>query len=175
MLHAIILLAAVADQTAQNRIDLSPLIPVINGLITALAGVLTIATPILAYYLIVWLRNHGIAMSAQAQAALVKQADGVIAHGVAYSQATADVGINNLKVASPSDTVTKAASYVIAQAPDLLAKLGFDPRTEAGQQAIVRMVTARLIPAPTPADTTVDVNLKAAPAAPETTAKENKQ
>lgn len=166
MLYAIITLAAVADQTAQNRIDLSPLIPVVNGLITALAGVLTVATPVLAYYLVVWLRNHGIAMSAQAQNEMVKQADNLIAKGIAYSHATADEGINNLKVASPSNVVTKAASYAIAQAPDLLAKLGFDPRTEDGQAAIVRMVTARLVPASAPADTTVDVNLKAAPETP---------
>lgn len=158
-----VLVAAVGQQVAQNMIDWSPLVPVINGLITAIAGIATVAMPIIAYYFIVWLRNHGIAVSASAQGELVKRADDLIQKGLAYSKATADAGVSGLKVAAPSETVAKAANYAMAQAPDLLAKLGFDPTTAAGQQAIVRMVTARLIPsAPTP-DTQIGLTVTAAP------------
>jgi hypothetical protein len=152
---------------AAQKIDLSPLIPVINGLITAVAGVAAIATPMLAYYAVMWLRNHGIKVSNEAQGELIKQADNLIQKGLSFSTATADGALNNIKVASPNETVTKAASYAIAQAPALLKKLGFDPTTEEGQQAIVRMVTARLIPTPPVPDTQVGLTINAAPPAAE--------
>jgi hypothetical protein len=140
-------------------IDFSPLIPVINGLIVAIASVLTAATPVLVWYLVVWLRNHGIAVSQKAQGLLVERANVVIANGQKYATTAADDGVSKLKVQAPNAEIAKAANYAIVQAPDLLKKLGYDVTTEEGQQAIVRMVTARSVPAiPTP-PATLDVNV----------------
>ena len=140
-------------------IDFSPLIPVINGLIVAIAGVLTAATPVLAYYLVIWLRNHGIAVSQAAQSLLVERANAVIANGQKYATTSADDGVSQLKVAAPNATVAKAANYAIVQAPDLLKKLGYDVTTEEGQQAIVRMVIARSVPAIPAPPAALDLNV----------------
>lgn len=174
MLHAILPVLAVADQVAQNRIDLSPLIPVINGLITAFAGVLVVATPILSYQAVIWLRNHGIKMSAEAQGEIVKRVDDLVVKGQAFAtQGADDLVENKLVVHVPDARTATVANYMIAQAPDLLAKAGADPRTVAGQQSLIRMVVARAIPTPPTPDSTLGVTITAAQPAP--TAKEDKQ
>jgi hypothetical protein len=116
------------------QIDFTPLIPVVNGLITAVAGMLTIATPVLIGYAVVWLRNHGIALKAADQQAAIARVNATIANGLNFATTQADVGIKK---------IGKAANYVIAQSPELLKKVGMDPTTQEGQAALVRLVTAK--------------------------------
>jgi hypothetical protein len=125
------------------QIDFTPLIPVVNGLITAVAGMLTIATPVLIGYAVVWLRNHGIALKAADQQAAIARVNATIANGLNFATTQADVGIKKLNVQVDSEKIGKAANYVIAQSPELLKKVGMDPTTQEGQAALVRLVTAK--------------------------------
>lgn len=150
-----------------NAINFAPLIPVINGMIVAVAGVLSAATPVIAYYIVVWLRNHGIAASQAAMAVVVDRVNATIANGQKYATTAADDGVQKLTVAAPDPLVAKAANYAIAQSPDLFKKLGFDVTTEAGQQAVVRMVTARSVAAlPSQSPPAIDVNITSTEPAP---------
>lgn len=125
------------------HIDLSPLIPVINGLIVAVAGMLATATPFIVGYGVIWLRNHGIAVKAADQQAAVSRINATITNGLNFATTQADVGVKKLNVQVADPTVAKAVNYVIAQSPDLLKKVGLDPETTEGQQALVRLVTAK--------------------------------
>ena len=140
------------------HIDFSPLIPVINGLITAIAGMLAAATPIVVGYGVVWLRNHGIALKAQDQKLAVDRINATIANGLNFATTAADVGVAKLNVQVADPTVAKAVNYVIAQSPDLLKKVGLDPETTEGQQALVRLVTAKSA-APVVPTINADVNV----------------
>lgn len=128
---------------APTGIDFSPLVPVINGMITAAAGILSAATPVLIGYAIMWLRNHGIQASQAAQQIVVDRINATIANAQKYATTAADDGVSKLKITVDDPTIAKAANYAIVQSPALFKKLGFDPATEDGQKAIVRMVTAR--------------------------------
>lgn len=125
------------------HIDFTPLIPVINGLIVTVAGVLAASTPVLVGYAVIWLRNHGIAIKAQDQQAAISRINATIANGLNFATTQADVGVQKLNVEVADPVVAKAANYVIAQSPDLLKKVGLDPSTTEGQQALVRLVTAK--------------------------------
>lgn len=141
------------------HIDFTPLIPVVNGLIVAIAGMLTLATPVLVAYLGIWLRNHGIAAGQAAQQIVVDRVNETIKNGLKYATTAADDGITKLKVSTDNQTIAKAANYAINQSPDLLKKLGYDVTTEEGQQALVRMVTARSVPAPPAQTPELDVHI----------------
>lgn len=125
------------------HIDFSPLIPAINGLIVAIAGMLTLATPVLVGYAVIWLRNHGIATKAADQQNAVNRINATITNGLNFATTQADVGIQKLNVRVDDPMVAKAANYVIAQSPGLLKKVGLDPETTEGQEALVRLVTAK--------------------------------
>lgn len=153
---------ALVTAAQQSVIDWAPFIPVLNGLITTAAGIATAAMPVIAFYFVAWIRAHGIAVSQQAQTAMTAQAEKVLQMGIQYADSTVANSVHLDKVSVASPTVAKAASYAIAQAPALLKNLGYDVTTEEGQKSIVRMVTARLVPAIPPPNATVDVNVKAA-------------
>lgn len=140
------------------HIDLSPLIPVINGLIVAVAGMLATATPFIVGYGVIWLRNHGIAVKAADQQAAVSRINATITNGLNFATTQADVGVKKLNVQVADPTVAKAVNYVIAQSPDLLKKVGLDPETTEGQQALVRLVTAKSA-APVVPTINADVNV----------------
>lgn len=140
------------------HIDFTPLIPVINGLIVAVAGILTAATPVIVAYGVIWLRNHGIAVKAADQQNAISRINATIQNGLNFATTEADVGVQKLNVEVKDPVVAKAANYVIAQSPDLLKKVGLDPSTTEGQQALVRLVTAKSAAPPVPtlaADVTV--------------------
>jgi len=140
------------------HIDLSPLIPVINGLIVAVAGMLATATPVIIAYGVIWLRNHGIAVKASDQQNAVSRINATIANGLNFATTEADVGVQKLNVEVKDPVVAKAVNYVIAQSPDLLKKVGLDPETTEGQQALVRLVTAKSA-APAVPTLNVDANV----------------
>jgi hypothetical protein len=141
-------------------IDFAPLIPAINGMIVAVAGIITASTPVIAYYVVVWLRNHGIAASQAAMSVIVDRVNATIVNGQKYATTAADDGINKLTINVSDPTVAKAANYAIMQSPDLFKKLGFDVTTEEGQQAVVRMVTARSVSAlPSQSQPATDINV----------------
>lgn len=140
-----------------HGIDFSPLIPVINGLIQAIAGVLALATPVLVAYLGIWLRNHGIAAGQAAQKALSDRINTTIQNGLKYATTQADDGVKGLNVQVDNPVVAAAANYAILQSPDLLKKAGIDVTTTQGQQALVRRVTAAAAPALPSAPGTIDV------------------
>lgn len=144
----------------QSVIDWAPFIPVINTLITTAAAVATAAVPVIAYYLIAWIRAHGIAVSQQAQATMTTQAEKVLQMGIQYADASVANAAHLDKTNVANQTVARAASYAIAQAPVLLKNLGYDVTTEEGQKSIVRMITARLVPTVPPPNATVDVTVK---------------
>lgn len=159
---AVLALAAAAQQVAQPMLDLSPLIPALNLMLVALATVATAAVPVLTTYAVQWLRQHRISVSVEAQMKLGELADKVIQKGFDYAAVTGDNYITALQVPTGNPTVAKAANYVITQIPDAMKSLGFDPSTPAGQEAIVRMVTARLIPAPPAPSATLAVTVERA-------------
>lgn len=125
------------------HIDFTPLIPVINGLIVTVAGILTASTPVLVAYAVIWLRNHGIALKAADQQNAISRLNATIANGLNFATTEADVGVEKLNVQVTNPLVAKATNYVIAQSPDLLKKVGMDPATAEGQQTLVRLVTAK--------------------------------
>lgn len=154
---------AAGQQVAQSMIDFSPLIPVINGLITAIAGVALAAIPPMAYYTVVWLRNHGIAVSAKAQSEVVNRASDLVQKGRAFVTQKADDYVENkLKVPVPSPEVGTVVNFMIAQAPDLVKKMGADPTTVEGQQKLVQFVISHMTPSAPVPDSTLGVTLTAA-------------
>jgi len=130
-------------------IDLSPLAGVANLAITTFTTVATAAIPIAGFYCIQWLRAHAAQTRQATQVAAAPQVDNAIQKGFSYSQ---QQGI---------DPIAGAVDYAIKQVPQQLKTLGFDPATEDGKAAVTRMVTARLVPAPTP-PATLDLNVTTA-------------
>lgn len=141
------------------HIDLSPLIPVINGLIVAVAGVISAATPVITYYVVVWLRNHGIVANQAAQQIISDRISATIQNGLKYATTAADDGVKGLNIRVDDPAVAKAANYAIAQSTDLLKKAGIDVTTVEGQQTLVRRITAATIPTLPGAPATVDVTI----------------
>lgn len=129
------------------HIDFTPLIPVVNGFIVALAGLLTAMVPVMIAYLGIWLRNHGIAAKQAGLQIVSDRISATIQNGLKYATTAADDGINKLNVTVADPTIAKAANYAILQSPDLLKTAGIDVTTEEGQQALVRRVTAASVPA----------------------------
>lgn len=144
---------------SKTGIDLCPLVPVVNGLITAIAGLLTAAVPVVVGYMVMWLRNHGIAMSQQAQKVVAERITNTIQNGLKYAISGADVGIQKITIPVENDKVRAAANYAIAQSPELLKKAGIDVRTEAGQQALIRRIIAESQPTPPALAPTVNTNV----------------
>lgn len=140
------------------HIDFTPLIPVINGLIVTVAGVLTASTPVLVAYAFIWLRNHGIKLKSDDQQNAINRINATITNGLNFATTQADVGVEKLNVQVSDPTVAKAVNYVIAQSPDLLKKVGMDPTTDEGQKTLVRLVTAKSA-APIVPTLNADVNL----------------
>lgn len=141
------------------HIDFTPLIPVVNGFIVALAGLLTAMVPVLVAYLGIWLRNHGIAAQQAALQIVSERVTATIQNGLKYATTAADDGITKLNVQVSDPLVAKAANYAILQSPELLKKAGIDVTTEEGQQALVRRVTAASAPAPAPVTRQLDVHV----------------
>lgn len=142
-----------------HGIDFTPLIPVINGFIQAIAGVLALAVPVLVAYLGIWLRNHGIAAGQDAQKAISDRINTTIQNGLKYAATEADDGVMKLNVSAGNPLIAAAANYAILQSPDLLKKAGIDVTTQEGQMALVRRVTAATIPALPSAAGTIDVSV----------------
>lgn len=140
--------ATAAPAAAGIHIDFTPLIPVINGFIEVIGGILTAATPIFAGYIVLWLRNHGIAAGQQAQQAISARIAATIQNGLKHATSGADLGISKLDVVVDNPMVARAANYVILQAPDLLKQAGVDVTTQEGQQSLVRRITAESMPTP---------------------------
>lgn len=145
---------------APLRIDFSPLIPVINGFIVAVAGALSAMVPIVVGYGVYWMRQHGIAVSQAAQKTMSDRIGATIQNGIKYAQSGADDGINKLKVTVDDPAIANAANYAIKQSPDLLKKAGIDVTTEAGQQTLIRRIIAESQPAPANAPPSLDLNVK---------------
>lgn len=141
------------------HIDLTPLIPVINGFIVALAGLLSAMVPVLVAYLGIWLRNHGIAAKQAALQIVSDRITATIQNGLKYATTAADDGVSKLNVQVDNPLVAKAANYAILQSPELLKKAGIDVTTDAGQQALVRRVTAASAPGPAPLVPQLDVHV----------------
>lgn len=155
-------LAFAADSVtvAPLRIDFTPLIPVINGLIVAVASALSAMVPLVVGYLVYWMRQHGMAMSQAAQKTISDRIGATIQNGIKYAQSGADDGINKLKVTVQDPAIANAANYAIKQSPELLKKAGIDVTTEAGQQTLIRRIIAEAQPAPANAPPVLDVNVK---------------
>jgi hypothetical protein len=143
------------------HIDFTPLIPVINGLIVAIAGVLTAATPVIVAYGVMWLRQHKINLDQNTQKVISDRITATIQNGLKYATAGADTQLGKLTVTVDNPTVAAAANYAIAQSPELLKKAGIDVATEEGQKILIRRIIAESMPAPPAQTPTVDVNLTA--------------
>lgn len=141
-------------------LDFCPLIPVINGMIVTVAGILTAASPIMAYYIVTWLRNHGIAVTQAGQKLISDRIGATIQNGLKFAEAGADAGVSKLSIEVKDPKVATAANYVIAQSPDLLKKAGIDITTDEGQATVVRRITAEMQPALPGTPPTVDLNVK---------------
>jgi hypothetical protein len=142
-----------------SGIDFSPLVPAINGLIQAVAGIIVIATPVLVFYAGIWLRNHGIASKQAALQTVSNRISATVQNGLKYSSTGADDGVNKLTIPVSDPKVAAAANYAILQSPDLLKQGGIDVSTTEGQQALVRRVTAASAPPLPSAPPTLDVTL----------------
>lgn len=133
---------------APLRLDFSPLIPVVNGFIIAIAGVLSAAVPVFVGLLGKWLWSHGIQVSQAGQKIISDRITATITNGLKFATSGADAGISKLKIDVSNPTIALAANYAILQSPDLLKKGGIDVTTEAGQQTLVRRITAESMPTP---------------------------
>lgn len=140
-----------------HGIDFSPLVPVLNGFIQAVAGLAALAIPVLVTYLGIWLRNHGIVANQAAQKLISDRINTTIQNGLRYATTAADDGVNKLNVQVSSPAIAAAANYAIMQSPDLLKKAGIDVTTTEGQQALVRRVTAASVPSLPSPPGTIDV------------------
>lgn len=144
------------------KIDFSPLIPVINGMIVTVAGLLSAAVPVVVGYGVIWLRQHGIAVSQAAQKTISDRIGATIQNGIKYAQSGADVGLSKLKVDVKDPAIANAANYAMKQSPDLLKKAGIDITTEEGQQTLIRRIVAESQPSPPNAPPALDVTVKQA-------------
>lgn len=164
---AALALAVALTNTSAQSIDFSPLVPAVNGLIATLATVLIAATPFFAWYIVQWLRGHGVKVSAEAQQKLGDILEKAAVKGFDYARVKStiavDAELNTLKIPVGNELVATAANYTLAQIPDTLKKLGIDPATPEGQAQLVRFLTARLIPTAPPANATVDLNVNTKP------------
>jgi hypothetical protein len=140
-------------------IDFAPLVPAINGLISTVAGLIILATPVLAVYGGIWLRNHSLAAKQAAMQIVSNRISTTVQNGLKYSSTGADDGVNKLTIPVADPKVAAAANYAILQSPDLLKQGGMDVTTTEGQQALVRRVTAASAPPIPSATPTLDVNL----------------
>jgi hypothetical protein len=129
-------------------IDFCPLVPVVNGFINTIAGLIAAAIPFLATYLVIMLRNHGISLKANAQKVIADRIGATVQNGLKYATSGADAGIEKLTVPVNDPALRTAANYVILQSPDLLKKAGIDVTTEAGQQQLIRRIIAEAQPTP---------------------------
>lgn len=149
---------------ASPTIDFSPLIPIINDLIQyVLAPVAGIAVTAASGFFVQFLLRHG-ALKNQQQAQIVSDrisgmADRLVTYNVEQLK---EMVPSKLIVAVPNKTIETLANYAIAQAPDLLKKAGMNPTTKDGQDALVRLITARIDAPPSPSST-VEVKVDAAP------------
>lgn len=143
-----VMAATAAPAAAGIHIDFTPLIPVINGLIEMIGGILVAATPVFAGYIVLWLRNHGIQAGQRAQQAISERITSTIQNGLKYATSGADIGISQLNIKVDNPMIAKAANYAILQAPDLLKKAGVDVTTDEGQQTLIRRITAESMPTP---------------------------
>lgn len=141
------------------HIDLSPLIPVVNGLIVTIASILTASTPVIAFYIVKFFRNHGIMLAEGAQKIISDRIGATIQNGLKFATSGADAGINKLNITVENPTVAAAANYAILQSPDLLKKAGIDVTTTQGQAALVRRVTAESMPTPAALAPTKNLNI----------------
>lgn len=150
----------------KGGIDLCPLVPVINGFITAAASLLLAAVPVFVGLLAKWLYSHGVNMSQQAQKVVSDRISATIQNGLKYAVSGADVGIQRITIPVQNDAVRTAANYAIAQSPDLLKRAGINVTTVAGQEALVRRITAEAQPTPPAMEPSsrVEVNSPAPPA-----------
>lgn len=141
-------------------LNFCPLVPAINGIVTAIAALLTAAAPVITYYGVVWLRNHGIAAKQSAQKVISDRMATTIQNGLKFASSGADVGGQKLLVTVDDPAVRQAANYAIVQSPDLLKRAGIDVTTEAGQQILIRRIIAESQPAPANAPPVLDINMK---------------
>lgn len=153
--------AAPACVPHASGIDLCPIIPVVNGMIVAVAGVLSLATPVIVGLFAKWLYNHGVTVTQAGQKVISDRITTTIQNGLKFATSGADVGIERLNIKVENEAVRTAANYAIAQSPDLLKKAGIDVTTDAGQQTLVRRITAESMPTPAALSPHVDVNLTA--------------
>lgn len=120
-------------------IDLRPLL---NEVLLPLASV--VAT-ILGTLAIAWVKKR-LALEDTAQTRLLGEiADEALKKAVAYARGMGErqVGALSPSVSTGSLVVDNAVRYAIAQIPDTLKRLGYDPTTDEGRAAIERMVRAR--------------------------------
>ncbi len=115
------------------HIDFTPLIPVINGLIQSLSGIALAATPVVAAYIVIWLRNHGIAANQEAQKIISDRIGATIQNGLRYATTEADDGVKKLNITVDNPQIAAAANYAILQSPELLKKAGIDITTVEGR------------------------------------------
>lgn len=142
---------------AATTIDFAPLA---NDMIGIASGVLSAAAPVIVWFVVTWLHNKKLLVTAQQEQIVAARVDDLLQKAIGYGQSTLENAnaAHLTKVSITDPTLAKAASFAIAQAPALLAKAGYDVSTTEGQHAVVRMVTARMgIPVP---DVTSEVTLK---------------
>lgn len=134
----VILVADARADAPSIGIDLRPImaevvIPFLAALITALAG-----------SLIAWVLKRLDLTDTEQGKLLGEIADRALKMGLEYARAVGDKAVERMgPVSTGTPLVDVAANYAIAQIPDTLRRLGYDPNTPEGREAIVRMVRAR--------------------------------
>lgn len=93
-----------------------------------------------------WISAHSPLQSAQAQQVQHDLFDAILNRATQFglSQATAaEKNVGSIDVGNAA--VAAGANFIIAHAPDMAKRFGFDVTTDAGRAAIARMIAARLV------------------------------
>lgn len=124
------------------------LAPLAGAAINIATGVAAILLPPLIGTGIAWgLQKVGLA-NAQTQALLGAEANKALGIALDFAKGPGAIEVERYldAVVLPDNKLSRAAAYAIAHWPDTFKKLGVDVNTPAGQQAIVRALTARMGP-----------------------------
>lgn len=125
--------AEVAEQAFS--IDLSS---IVDRVIEAIALVVAALAAWLGQRALTWL---GLQNDATYRAYL----DVALQNGIAYGKAKLAEKVGPMsKLETHNQLVALAATFAVAQVPGALARFGIDPKTQDGQAALSRLITARL-------------------------------
>lgn len=127
---------------AENVINFTP---AVNALLDGLVPVALAVVSAVGYFIIGWIRANTKVKDEETLELIRQQFGAMMGRVVRYDvKKIKETVPDKLKIEVADPNVAALANYVIQQAPEMSKKLGYDVTTEAGQQAIVNLMAAKL-------------------------------